>query len=173
MASFNNVKKDADAVLPRGLQAVMEITLVVPSEARTLYGLPILVPNESGFPAKKFVYGGLIDIDGEWYGLVARHPFQGSMAFRQSSICVPGSNNEVKERLDEEGSSQAPTTKCVSLKVQVLIPSTVDAREAATKDFDWALLDLSQLLNTDIWAKVLMLNRVDDHVIRRLDTQHW
>ena len=174
MATTTNVKKDADAVLALGLQAALEITLMVPSEARTLCGLTILVPDARGVPAKKCVFGGLIDIDGEWYGLVARHPFQDSAAFRQPSICVSGLKNEViEERLDDEDSSQAPITNCVSLKVQVLVPSTVDAREAATKDFDWALLDLSQLQNTDIWAKVLMLNRVDDHVIRRIDDQHW
>ena len=98
MASVTNIKKDADTVLALGLQAVMEITLMVPSEARTMCGLTILVPNERGVPAKKCVFGGLIDIDGEWYGLVARHPFQDSTAFRQPSICVPaGSNNEVNQ----------------------------------------------------------------------------
>jgi hypothetical protein len=82
MATITNVKKDADALLALGLQAEVEITLVVPSEARTLCGLSILIPNERGVPAKKCTFSGLIDIDGEWYGLVARHPFQDSAAFR-------------------------------------------------------------------------------------------
>lgn len=209
----NNVNRDAGLNL--GLHPAMEVSLVVPEEARTLCGLAVLVPKEGDRPAKKCAFGGLIMIDSKYYGLVARHPFQESgdvgspsndggnggdgdgdsgyngsgdeneppgldleggeqaeQALHQPGVDVPESSIEVEEPVDAD-LSQAPPTNCTSWKVQVLVPSTVDATEAATKDFDWALLDLSQLQNTDIWAKVLMLNRVDDHVIRRIDDQHW
>lgn len=206
----NNVNRDAGLNL--GLHPAMEVSLVVPEEARTLCGLAVLVPKEGDRPAKKCAFGGLIMIDSKYYGLVARHPFQESgdvgspsndggnggdgdgdsgyngsgdeneppgldleggeqaeQALHQPGVDVPESSIEVEEPVDAD-LSQAPPTNCTSWKVQVLVPSTVDATEAATKDFDWALLDLSQVLDLDIkWP--FLLNRVQNHVIRRIDSR--
>jgi hypothetical protein len=188
----------------------MEASILIPLDASTLCGVTVLVRNDKGGPDKRCVFGGLVNIDGTLYGLLARHPFDESddglparraskdsdrsssvssederpstlsfegseeaeKAFPQPSIYIAGSGDKSIES-DENDNSLDVLTNYLSLGIRVFIPTSADSgmssKVTPERDMDWALADVSEI-RQDLLSRVLMMNKIGNHMIEKLET---